>query len=463
MKNDLKVDVALQSKKQIWKERFWGVLPLVLLSMIVVVLLTAIQGKSSLLRAEKEGLQILEGKQIAFDNIDKVLPIMQTAKNSKQAVKALQETLKLSKSQAQTIAQMSLSDFTIAKQGELKNSIAQVKASANPNKELANQAETLVNVVAMKLTRQSIHDQLSFPGTVEPWLRLNVLAEVGGKVISKRVKDGDWVRKGKIIAKIDPEKYRNYFLSSKAQYESALSNLKRQQELYKEELTTRSQLDQALTQVENFKAAMNNAEKDLENCSIRAPISGYANTVSIEKGQYINHSSVVASIIQINSVKVKVGIPESDVDAVRKIKTFNVKIDALEGKVFTGRKHHFSRSADSGARLYNLEIAVKNTGFQILPDMFARVEIIRNQRDESIVIPIYSMVPYNKEQVVYVANGETALRRKVEIGIQEGWNIEVKEGLQPGDNLIVVGHRQVSDGQKINITRTIADPKELLL
>ena len=455
--------IDLQSKKQIWMERLWGALPLVILSIVIVVMLTAIQGKSSILKAKNVGLQILEGKQIAFENIDKVLPIINTAENPDQVVKMLQKRLKLSKSQAQTIAQMSISDFTPAKQDEVNRSIAQVKAMTDSSEESTSKEDTSVNVVAMNLTRQSIHEELNFPGIVEPWLRLNVQAEVSGKIIAKEVKNGDSVKKGDIIAKVDPGRYNDYYLSSKSQYELALSNLNRQQELYKDELTTKAQLDNILAQVENLKAAMNNAERDLRNCTIRAPISGYANMVSAEKGQFIMQSSVVASIIQIDSVKVRVGIPESDVDAVRKVKTFNVKIDALGGKKFTGRKHYFSRSADSGARLYDLEIAVDNSDFQILPDMFARVEIIKNQRDKSIAIPIYSIIPNNSEKVVYIVNGEKAIQQKIETGIQDGWNIEVKEGLKNGDKLIVVGHRQISDGQKVNITRIIADPKELLL
>lgn len=461
MKDTLEVKNT-RSKKQIWMERIWGTIPIVLICVIIVGLLSAIQSKSNLLKAKKEGIHTLEGKEVAIDNIDQVLPLLQTATDPNQAIKDLQTTLKLSKSQAQAIVQMPLSELTVSKKGELKNSIAQIKVAMASNEESSGQIDPRINVVAMKLIPQSIHDQLSFPGIVEPWLRLDVRAEVSGKVIAKKIEEGDIVEKGDIIAQIDPEKYRNNYLSSKARYQFALSNLKRRQELHKEELATRSQLDNAIAEMENYKAAMNNAEKDLNNCTIRSPIDGYANTVAVEKGQYITQGAEVAVIIQIDSVKVKVGIPESDVDAVRKLNTFDVKIDALGGEMFTGQKHFFSRSADSNARLYNLEIAVSNSDFQILPDMFTRVEIIKNERDNSIVIPIYSLVPYNSGHVVYIAEGNKAIRRKVKTGIQEGWVIEVTEGLAANENLIVVGHRRVSDGQKINITRTITDPKELL-
>jgi RND family efflux transporter MFP subunit len=206
---------------------------------------------------------------------------------------------------------------------------------------------------------------------------------------------------------------------------------------------------------------MDNAKLDLENCRVRARVSGIVNRIDIEEGQYLSKSTKIAQILQIKKVKVNVGIPESDVDAVRKLDNFDVKIDALDAKVFKGTKHYLSKSADPDARLYNLAVTIDNAEGKILPDMFARVEIVKNIAHNSIIVPIYSLISYNKGHIVYVAKDGTSRMRQVETGMQEGWQIEITKGLSPGEEVIVVGHRSVSDGQKINVVRTVKDPEEL--
>ncbi len=87
----------------------------------------------------------------------------------------------------------------------------------------------------------------------------------------------------------------------------------------------------------------------------------------------------MAKIIEIDKLKIEVGIPESDVAAVRKLETFDITIDALGSRTYTGYSHYLYKTSDSFARLYNLEIRLDNPDQQILPDMFVRVGIIKKQ------------------------------------------------------------------------------------
>ncbi|THB77787.1 MAG: hypothetical protein D3926_14740 [Desulfobacteraceae bacterium] len=155
------------------------------------------------------------------------------------------------------------------------------------------------------------------------------------------------------------------------------------------------------------------------------------------------------------------GIPESDVDAVRKLKTFSVTIDALGGKIYTGHFHYLYKTSDSFARLYNLEIRVNNPDQQILPDMFARVKIIKNQDSQGLAVPMYSLVSYNEAVGVYVESGGMVRFQPVLPGFMDGWKIQIKDGLMPNQNVVVVGHRLIEDGEKVNVTRTISDIKDL--
>ena len=319
-----------------------------------------------------------------------------------------------------------------------------------------------VNVVVLDLVPMPIQDRISLPGVVEPWVKLQILAEVHGKVTKKALEDGATVKKGDIIAMIDFRDYENSLKSAKASYKVAIADFESIEKLYKEQLSTRSEFDNALAQVENSKAAMDNAALNLDRCKIIAPLSGVVNRIFIEEGQYLNIADPVAEILQTDRVKVNVGIPESDVDAVRSLTDFDVTIDALDGKILKGKKHFLSSTADSMARLYNLDIVLENKNKQILPDMFARVEIIKKEVPEGISVPLYTVISRDEGHIVYVINDDRAHSRKVELGLLEGWLVEIKKGLKAGEKVIVVGHRSVNDGEKVNVVRSVKDPKEIL-
>jgi RND family efflux transporter MFP subunit len=324
------------------------------------------------------------------------------------------------------------------------------------------QEQPAVNVVTLELVPTPIRDRINLPGAVEPWVSLEVLTEVGGKVREKAVEEGNTVKKGDVIAKLDSRDYRNTYNSFKASHKAAMASLNRLRKLHKGQLTTKSQLEDAEAQAENYKASMDTASLNLERCVIRAPISGVINRLYVEKGQFLSASDNVAEILQTDRVKVKVGIPESDVDAVRKLEDFDVKIDALGGKIFPAKKHFLSRTADKMARLYNLDLALDNANGEILPDMFARVEIVKQEVPDSLSIPLYSVVSKNDDHIVYIVRDGKAYSKEVELGLQEGWRIEVTQGLAPGDQVIVVGHRGVADDQAVNVVRKVTDPKEIL-
>jgi membrane fusion protein (multidrug efflux system) len=318
-----------------------------------------------------------------------------------------------------------------------------------------------VNIVAMELVPKPIRDRINLPGITEPWIKLDVLTQVKGTVIKKPVKEGDTVKKGDILITLDSHDYQNHYKSAKASYKSALASLNRLKALFKDQLATQSQLDNSVAAMDVRQAAMDNAALDLAKCVIKAPISGTVNQVFIEKGQYLNPSSRIVEIIQTDRIKVKVGIPESDVNALRSVNDFDVKIDALDSKVFKAKKHYLSKTADPQGRLYNLDIVINNDSGEILPDMFTRVEIVKKEKRETLSIPLYAAISLNNENIVYVVKDETVASRKVEFGMQEGWMIEIIEGLEKGEKVVIVGHRSISNGQQVKVIQTVTDLEEL--
>ncbi|MEW6599458.1 MAG: efflux RND transporter periplasmic adaptor subunit [Nitrospirota bacterium] len=317
-----------------------------------------------------------------------------------------------------------------------------------------------VNVVTLDVAPMPVKDRLDLPAEVEAWVELKVSAEVSGKVVSVPLVEGVHVKKGDVITVLDSRDYENEVASISAEYELAKKNLERTKELFEENLITQARLDSEAARADNLYASLQNARLRLERCRITAPVSGILNRLDAKEGLHLNVQDPVAVIIDIRSVKVSTGIPESDVDDVRRLDQFDVNISALNRTV-SGRKHFLSKSPESFAHVYKLEIAVDNPRGEILPGMFARVNIVKQEVKNGFAVPLYAVISRGGEQFVFIEKEGTAHIRLVETGILDGWRVQITRGLSDKDRVIVVGHRSVDEGQNVNVVRTVSDPEEL--
>lgn len=318
-----------------------------------------------------------------------------------------------------------------------------------------------VNVVVLNISPLPIRDRIDLPAQVEPWVELKVLSEVPGKVLRLMVSEGDHVTKGDPIALLDSRDYENDLASVRAEYKLAQINLDRAKNLFKETLITKAQLDTNIARVETRGAAMQNAELRLERCRINAPIAGIINRLDAKVGLRLNIQDPVAVILDISRVKISVGIPESDVDDIRHLSSFDVTISALGDRSLKGEKHFLSKSPESFAHLYKLEIEVPNPDEEILPGMFARANIIKREVKNGFSVPLYSVITRNDRQFVFIEKDGKAQARTVKTGILEGWRIQITEGLARDDHVIVVGHRSVDEGQEVNVVRNVSNPEDI--
>ena len=203
------------------------------------------------------------------------------------------------------------------------------------------------------------------------------------------------------------------------------------------------------------------AEMQLKRCYIRSSISGIVNVLPAQNGLYLAVGDPVATVLDIDRVKVIVGIPETDVDAVRKIDRFEVMIEALHEKKISGSKNFLAVAPESQAQVYRLELELGNKSGEILPGMFARVEIIKNEFPEALTIPLYAVISRDNKHFVFLEEGNVAKLQEVSLGILDGWQIQITEGLAPGQRVIVVGQRSVDADQKLNVVKKVTHPAEI--
>lgn len=323
------------------------------------------------------------------------------------------------------------------------------------------QERPAINVVLQKIVPGQLRDRLNLPGMVEPWENLSILSEVRGMVVEVPVEEGDHVKEGDLIARLDTSDYKNTISSIKAAYNLAQTNLKRLSSLREQEIIAQSEFDTINAEVQKLEADLAIAELQLKRCYIRSSISGVVNKLPAKKGLYLAVGDPVATVLEIDRVKVNVGIPETDVDAVRKIDMFELTIEALNNKNITAKKYFLAVAPESQAQVYRLELEVDNKSGEILPGMFARVEIVKEDFPDALAIPLYSIIARDNKHFIYLEEDSVARLQEVKLGILDGWKIQVTEGLEADQHVIVVGHRNVDDGQKLNVVKIVDNPAEI--
>ncbi len=319
----------------------------------------------------------------------------------------------------------------------------------------------LTNVITMEIIPCPVQEVINLPGQAIPWKSLIIVTEVRGKVITKKITEGSPVKTGDVLAIIDKRDYENSYNAAKASYKTLLTTEKRLIALKKKKFITQSQVDDVTATLKQAKARMDNAMLNLLRCTIKAPMDGIIDKVFIEQGSFLDPGKPVAKILQINKIKIEVGIPESDIDIVRNIDEFDIEIDALNSRHFLGKRYYLHKTTDDFARLYNLEISVDNFEKKILPGMFARVKITKHYIKDGLAVPMYALVNKNGNDGVYVVKNGIAFFKKVEKGFLDQWRIQIKKGLNPHDKVVVMGQRLISNKEKVKITKNVLTMEEL--
>lgn len=346
----------------------------------------------------------------------------------------------------------------------LAGAIKKESASIAADKESGlKQERPPVNAVTLALQPAAIHDRINLPGSIEAWTTLSLLSKLNGTIEEVMVREGQKVTKGDVLARIEAEDYRIAVERAGAAYTLAKAEYERDKAIYSKGVIPTAELDTKKSHMETARADYENAQLQYSRCAVTAPMNGVVRKLDAKVGLQLSVGDPIGEILEIDRLKAVVGIPESDVTAVRGLETVDISLQALGDRIITGNVHYLSSSPETVARLFRLELAIDNSSGEILPGMFVRADVVKRTVPDAIVVPFYSVISRNNDQYVYVEDDGIVAKKKVTLGIMEKWMVEVTEGLAAGDRLLVEGHRDVEDKQKVKVVKAALDMKELTL
>ena len=341
--------------------------------------------------------------------------------------------------------------------------IKEKKAHLEEAKKAAIKQEVpAVRIITLTLTPRRLVDKINLPAQIDPYEEVWVKAEVPGQVIEVLVKEGQMVKKGQVLMKLDDRDYRTRLARIEANYKLAKLNHERTKTLVKKKIATLTKLDEIEAQLKDLTAQRNEATVALSRTSITTPLSSFLNEISAKMGDYIGVGDPVAQILEIDTVKVIVGVPESDVAAIFDLNEADIIIEALGKRRVKGNKIFLSRKPRTLSRLFDLELSVPNPDGRILPGMFARVELVKHVYEDAVALPLYAIITQEDERFVFIEKEGRVEKRRVTLGTLIGWQVHITSGLKAGERVVVVGHRLLDDGQAVEVIKNVSNPSEIL-
>jgi membrane fusion protein, multidrug efflux system len=308
------------------------------------------------------------------------------------------------------------------------------------------------NVEVAELEPSTVSEVISANGVAQAVSDIVYSAELSGKIEYLPVEIGDRVRKGQVIARIDFRTLSAQASQVEATYGLSKTTLERLQSLETDDLVSKQQMDEVRSQMASAESQRALIRTELAKAIVHADRPGVVANVFAERSEYVGPGAPIAQIVDLREMIVETRLAETQVGGVTKGAAAEVEVDAL-GKKFAGVVEAVVPAADKDSRTFTVRVKVKNPEERILVGMSARVRIAVRELKDVIAVPQSAVLEGKDGRSVFVASGGKAERRRVALGAVDGDRVVLLEGVRPGEQLVVVGHRDLTDGQAITVVR----------
>lgn len=345
-------------------------------------------------------------------------------------------------------------------------------------KTVTQEEEVLVPVEIAKTQLADLTHTLNTTGEIIPFAEVAVAPKVSGRVAAIHVKVGDRVSRGQVLLELDATEARNAKTMAEAGVGVARANLNKAKQgladaeldynrtkaLYDSQAVAKAQFEQAESMLNNARigvelageqlkqaeATLQNAEETYNNFTVTSPLSGLVATVNIENGELAGPQATALTVVELATVKVKVNLSENAVVSIKKGAEVPVTINSLN-KTLTGTVASVAPKADPATRAFPVEIHLNNKDGDLKAGMVAVLDLQTGLSQGTVTVPVDALLERDGQYWVYVLEDGKAKEVTVKKGITDGQLVEITEGLQEGQDVIVSGNHLVTDGQRVKV------------
>lgn len=321
-----------------------------------------------------------------------------------------------------------------------------------------------IAVEFMKVGRKDIQPELTFSANLEPEWSADISAKVEGRIDSLAVEEGMIVKAGQVLARLDTSELeaqvardKGSWYAAKASLEQAEIDFKRMQSLAAQGAVSQQELDTAKYkrdlargQVAAAAGSLNVSSVKLDNTEVTAPRDALVLKRFIQAGVYVKLGNPIVTLGDVSTLLAKATVAEAQIGEISVGLPVKVLVNAYPHKIFAGTVTRVSPMAALPSRTFTAEISIDNQQSLLKPGMFAKALVQGIMHKNAVAVPQSSLVMREDQKTVFVLldNG-IVQQRLLKLGyIGNGW-VEVLDGVQEGDTIVVSGQNKIHDGAKV--------------
>jgi RND family efflux transporter MFP subunit len=334
--------------------------------------------------------------------------------------------------------------------------------------EIAQEVEVVRPVKTLLIGGAQAGGKREFPGVVDATRKADMSFRISGKLESISIKEGDQVKEGQELAKLDQTDLKITLADRQASYDTAKANYDRAAKLVEKGHISRTDYDKLKANYAGAKAGLEAAKQDMKYATMKAPFAGYISKRYVENFEEITAKQTIFALQDISSLDIKVDLSENLMIRARKNKTkpdIYAKFNAIKDKQFPLTVKEISTQADEQTQTYQVTLNMQpSENYRILPGMSATVVASSQALDEDkgswVNLPVAAVISNPEKQGTVWLVDESSMTvspRTVETGRLSGKNITVG-GLSPGDRVVIAGAAFMREGMKVSFLETGEQP-----
>jgi membrane fusion protein (multidrug efflux system) len=316
------------------------------------------------------------------------------------------------------------------------------------------QATTPVPVEIAQPYRQDIRASYEATATLTSDADAPIIARVAGELIELLVEEGDTVKAGQVLARLDGERLRLEMLAAKANLARASKEFKRNTDLHERGLISASIFEGLKYDLAALQASYELSALNYDYSNIRATIDGVVSAREIKPGQNVSIGDIAFRITDTAELIAHLQIPQSQLPKFQAGHTASLQVASMPNTRFPASIVRISPTVDARNGTFRATAIIQNKDGNIAPGMFGRFTIAYEMHPDALVVPAAALLDEDEQTTVYVVNNGQVTKRVVETGIREGDIIEILGGLGDNDNIVVVGHTGLREGSKVLASNT---------
>lgn len=322
-------------------------------------------------------------------------------------------------------------------------------AAAKPAPAVAAPSAAPVEAVAARA--ETIAPRFASVGSLVSEESVQLAAEQPGRLVAINVRDGDPVRAGDPVFKLDDTLLMAELKDLEARQALAEANFKRAQSLSKSGYATDTARDQAIADRATAQAAVELAKVRLGKTEVRAPFDGVVGFRLASIGAYVQAGQAIVNLESIDTLKVDFRVPETRLADVKVGLEVKVVVDSYPDRTFHGKVYAIDPLVDVNGRALKVRARIDNTDRLLRPGLFARVEVRADEEQRVVVVPESALVPRGSENLVYRIRDGKAVETPVRLGERRVGEVEILDGVAGQDMVVTAGQQRIRNGAAVRV------------